>query len=80
MLSRHWPSLGLDDTDDFTTSEARAAIICITSGNFRLTTQLMAQVHRIMEINQLSTLTSEVVDTRARPIFTAGLYRERPCA
>ena len=38
-----------------------ATIIRITSGNFGLTTRLMAQVHRIMEINQFSTVTSEVV-------------------
>ncbi|WP_158271191.1 AAA family ATPase [Nocardia sp. MDA0666] len=42
---------------------SRAAIIRITSGNFRLTTRLMAQIHRILDINQLHTLTSEVVDT-----------------
>jgi AAA domain len=72
VLSRQWPNLGLDDTDDFTTREARAAIIRITGGNFRLTTRLMAQIHRIMDINQLSTVTSEVVDA-ARESLVIGI-------
>jgi DNA transposition AAA+ family ATPase len=72
VLARRWPDLGLDDSEDFTTTEARAAIIRITSGNFRLTARLMAQVHRIMEINQLSTVTSEVVDA-ARESLVIGV-------
>lgn len=72
VLSRRWPELGLHDTDDFTANEARAAILRITNGNFRLTTRLMAQVHRIMEINQLTTLTSEVV-TAARESLVIGI-------
>jgi DNA transposition AAA+ family ATPase len=72
VLTRRWPELGLDDTDDFTTNEARAAIIRTTGGNFRLTTRLVAQIHRIMEINQVSTVTSEVVDT-ARESLVIGV-------
>lgn len=72
VLARRWPNLHLDHTEDFTTTEARAAIIRITNGNFRLTTRLMAQIHRIMEINQLSTLTSEVV-AAARESLVIGV-------
>lgn len=72
VLTRRWPDLGLADTEDYTTSEARAAIIRITSGNFRLTTRLMAQIHRVMEINQLATITSEVVSA-ARESLVIGV-------
>lgn len=72
VLSRQWPDLGLDNPEDFTTREARAAIIRITSGNFRLTTRLMAQIHRIMDINQLNTVTSEVVNA-ARESLVIGI-------
>lgn len=71
VLSQHWPHLSLDDAADFTTNEARAAIIRTTGGNFRLTTRLMAQIHRIMEINQLNTVTSEVVSA-ARESLVIG--------
>ena len=47
--------------DDFTDTEALAAVARITGGNFRLVQRLFAQIQRIMEINNLSTITKEVV-------------------
>jgi DNA transposition AAA+ family ATPase len=41
---------------------ARAAIIRVTGGNFRLLHRLMTQIARLVEINALKTVTSEVVD------------------
>jgi DNA transposition AAA+ family ATPase len=72
VLARQWPQLGLDGTDDFTAREACAAIVRITGGNFRLTTRLLAQIQRVMEINQLNTITSEVVDA-ARESLVIGI-------
>jgi hypothetical protein len=73
VLARRWPELGLhEDSDDFTTKEARAAILRTTNGNFRLTSRLVAQIRRIMEINQIRTLTSEVVDA-ARESLVIGV-------
>jgi len=71
VLNKHWPELGLTDPDDFTTTEALAAITRITSGNFRLTYRLVAQIQRILDINQLNTVTKEVVDT-ARESLVIG--------
>ncbi len=42
VLVRHWPHQHLDDPDDYTATEAVAAINRITSGNFRLTSRLIA--------------------------------------
>ena len=47
--------------DDFTDAEGLAAVARITGGNFRLVERLFAQIQRIMEINNLSTITREVV-------------------
>lgn len=66
VLTRHWRTLGLDlDTDDFTDTQAIAAVARLTAGNFRLIGRLFAQVKRIMKINELTTVTADVIDTAA---------------
>lgn len=72
MLARHWPHLGLGNSDDYATTEAIAAITRITNGNFRLTTRLVDQIERILEINQISVVTKEVVEA-ARENLVIGI-------
>ncbi len=72
VLARHWPDLHLGDTTDFATSEAVAAITRITSGNFRLTFRLIAQIQRVMDINQLTLVTKEVAEA-ARESLVIGV-------
>jgi DNA transposition AAA+ family ATPase len=72
VLARHWPHLHLDDTGDYATTEAIAAITRITGGNFRLTVRLVAQIERILNINQLATVTKEVVE-EARKYLVIGI-------
>lgn len=63
LLTRHWQRLGLAlSVEDFTDTEALAAVIRITGGNFRLLHRLLTQVERILRINELRTVTSEVVE------------------
>lgn len=43
-------------------AEAVTAITRITNGNFRLTTRLVDQIERVLEINEMTTVTKEVVE------------------
>jgi len=72
ILEYHWERLGLKlDTADFTDSEAVAAVVRITGGNFRLIHRLFAQIRRILELNNLSSISSEVVEA-ARECLVIG--------
>ena len=62
ILKYKWAELGLKlDLSDFTDTEALAAMVQITAGNFRLIQRLFAQIERILDINHLQTITKEVV-------------------
>jgi DNA transposition AAA+ family ATPase len=49
-----------------------AAITRTTNGNFHLIQRLFTQIHRILDINRLQTITAEVVDA-ARETLVIGL-------
>ncbi len=72
VLSRHWRKLGLTlDLADFTDAQAVAAVGRITRGNFRLVHRLFVQIERVLRINDLTVITSEVVET-ARSTLVIG--------
>ncbi|PWF82818.1 AAA family ATPase [Kocuria rosea] len=63
VLQRHWRSLGKTlDPEDFTDAQAIAAVARITRGNFRLLERLFPQIERVLRINELQTITSDVVE------------------
>ena len=72
VLTHHWRVLGLTfSADDFTDTEALATVGRVTNGNFRLVERLFAQIARILEINNLRSITREVVET-AREALVIG--------
>ena len=63
LLQQRWSHLGMHvRVEDFTDQEAISTIIRITGGNFRVIHRLLMQVERILEINQMQTVTKEVVE------------------
>lgn len=72
ILAQHWAALGLVlDETNFTDHEAMAAILRITSGNFRLLHRLCTQIGRILKVNDLQTVTQEAVEA-ARTCLVIG--------
>lgn len=72
VLRKHWHGWGQDwNEEEFTDQEALAAITRITAGNFRLIDRLMTQIVRIKRLNQLNTVTKEVVEA-ARECLVIG--------
>lgn len=72
VLRRHWKTFGLAlDADDFTDDRAIAAVARITGGNFRLLQRLFNQIGRILAVNDMTTITEDVVDA-ARSILVIG--------
>lgn len=73
ILEHKWESLGTSlDPGDFTDTEAVASIIRITAGNFRLIHRLCLQISRLMEINEMKTITKELVEA-ARESLVIGI-------
>lgn len=73
VLQRKWLKLGQNlDPEDFTDAQAIAAIARTTRGNFRLIDRLFVQMERIMKINELTTITDDVVEA-ARSTLVIGI-------
>lgn len=72
VLSYKWQELGLIlDLTETNGADTAAAIIRATGGNFRLVEWLFSQMQQIMAINQLCTLTKDVVEA-ARELLVIG--------
>lgn len=63
VLEHKWRELDLSlRPDDFTDMETVATIARLTQGNFRLLQRLFTQIERLLQINQLRTVTKEIVE------------------
>ena len=72
LLQRQWVPAGVTlPAEGIADEEARAAIIRVTGGNFRLLHRLLTQIARLVEINALHTVTSQVVEA-ARESLVIG--------
>jgi hypothetical protein len=72
LLQRKWSPSGVALPEEGVTDEATlASIIRVTGGNFRLLHRLLTQIARIVEINALQAVTSEVVEA-ARESLVIG--------
>ncbi len=71
ILEYKWADLGIDiKLEDFSDYEAITTIIKITKVNFRLIHRLVAQIDRILRINQMDKITIEVVEATRDSLVT----------
>ena len=76
ILEYKWPELGIPiKLEDFSDYEAITSIIKITGGNFRLIHRLFVQIDRILEINQLRSITVEVVEATRESLVLGLRYK-----
>lgn len=62
ILEHHWSKLGLAlDRKNFSDTEAVATVARATNGNFRLIHRLFSQIKRILKVNELTSISKEVV-------------------
>jgi DNA transposition AAA+ family ATPase len=71
LFEQQWAPPGVKLPPKLVDAEVIAAIIRITGGNFRLLNRLVAQIERILEINNLDEVTKAVVDA-ARESLVIG--------
>jgi type II secretory pathway predicted ATPase ExeA len=72
IFEKHWKQLGFEfDAETFNDVEAMNAAIRITQGNFRLIRRLFSQIQRILEINKVDRITTDVVEA-ARDCLVIG--------
>jgi DNA transposition AAA+ family ATPase len=71
LLERRWTPVGVTLPDQPFAPEVIARLIRMTGGNFRLLTRLLTQIERVLEVNNLQTLSTEVVEA-ARDSLVIG--------
>lgn len=72
LINKHFSKLGVNiDQADFGDQEAVSTIIRMTNGNFRLINRLLKQSYRIMQVNCMASLTTEIIEA-ARKCLLIG--------
>jgi DNA transposition AAA+ family ATPase len=74
IVAQQWADLGLTfSPGDFADVEAVATIARVTGGNFRLVHRLFLQIERMLQINDLHTITKEVVEAARESLLIGPL-------
>lgn len=75
IIQNNYQSLNIDiNPNDFSDHEAISAVARITQGNFRLINRLLKQAIRIMEVNQISSISKEVIEAARECLVIGNVY------
>ena len=74
VVEHQWVQLRLDSAMDHAMDAAVLNTIArVTGGNFRLIQRLFAQIDRVLTINSLATVTTDVVDAARESLVVSAL-------
>jgi len=74
VIEQHTHQLGLGlEVSGTTDCDVMTAIARVTRGNFRLVERLFAQIKRVVQINELPTITPEVVAVASESLLIGPL-------
>jgi hypothetical protein len=62
LRERHWTPVGVTLPEGPFEPEVMARVLRMTGGNFRLLTRLLTQIQRVLDLNNLQLISSEVVE------------------
>jgi len=71
LLEQRWTHVGVKLPNEQLLPEVVAKLIRKAGGNFRLLTRILTQIERVLDVNQLHTVSTEVVEA-ARDSFVIG--------
>jgi hypothetical protein len=71
LLEQRWTPIGVTLPNEPLAPEVIAKLIRMTGGNFRLLTRILTQIERVLDVNQLHTVTPQVVEA-ARDSLVIG--------
>ena len=71
LLEQRWTPVGVKLPNEQLPPEVIAKLIRMTGGNFRLLTRILTQIERVLDVNQLHTVSTEVVEA-ARDSLVIG--------
>ena len=71
LLQQRWTPAGVKLPNEQLLPEVVAKLIRMTGGNFRLLTRILTQIERVLDVNQLHTVSTEVVEA-ARDSLVIG--------
>jgi hypothetical protein len=66
LLEQRWTPVGVTLPNEPLGPEVISKLIRMTGGNFRLLTRILTQIERVLDVNQLHTVSPEVVEAARR--------------
>jgi len=70
LLEQRWTPAGVTLPKEPLAPEVIAKLIRMTGGNFRLLTRILTQMERVLDVNRLHTVSTEVVEAARDSLVT----------